>query len=328
MLTRFFRALWVAMVRWVDSYAGETANDDAPAKVDWIRCIPFIGLHGMCLGVIWVGISWTAVVVCLAMYVIRMFAITGIYHRYFSHRSYRASRPVQFAMALLGAAATQRGPLWWAAHHRHHHKYSDEPEDAHSPIQHGFVWSHIGWICSKRNFRTRLELIQDFAKFPELVWLDRFDTLIPLVLGFAMFFLGQGLARLGFETSGMQILIWGFFVSTTLLFHGTCTINSLCHLFGRRRFDTTDTSRNSLLLALITLGEGWHNNHHHYQSTVRQGFYWWEIDITFYVLKTLSWFRVVSDLKPVPAKIYEQAREIRRVRREGPSIPRPATTGA
>ncbi|HYE06313.1 MAG TPA: acyl-CoA desaturase [Planctomycetota bacterium] len=328
MLRRFFSTLGVAAVRWIDSYAGGTANDNEPARVDWMRSLPFIILHGMCLGVIWVGVSWIAVAVCVALYVVRMFAITGIYHRYFSHRTYKASRPVQFLMALLGASCVQRGALWWAAHHRHHHKYSDMPEDAHSPMRHGFWWSHIGWITAKRNFRTRLELIPDFAKYPELIFLDRFDTLVPVVLAVGTFFLGVWLQHLGFDTSGGQMLIWGFFISTTFLFHGTCTINSLSHLFGRQRFDAGDTSKNNWLLALVTLGEGWHNNHHHYQSTVRQGFYWYEIDISFYVLKAMSWVGLVSDLKPVPAKIYEQARELREQRKlakaAGVALPGPA----
>jgi stearoyl-CoA desaturase (Delta-9 desaturase) len=295
-----------AFVRWFDTSAGPDHSNEPP-RVDWMRTLPFVLLHGMCLGIIWVGFSWVALVACLAMYAIRMFAITGIYHRYFSHRTYKTSRFVQFLFAILGNCAAQRGPLWWAAHHRHHHLHSDEPEDAHSPKQHGFIWSHIGWITAKRNFRTNLAAVPDLAKFPELRFIDRFDILVPVLLGHVMFFFGVLLNYLWPElgTSGMQMLIWGFFVSTILLFHGTCTINSLAHVFGRRRFQTTDTSRNSFLLALITLGEGWHNNHHHYQATVRQGFYWWEIDITWYVLKMLSWVGVVYDLKPVPSRIYD-----------------------
>ncbi len=306
-MTRLLKNGLTSIVRWFDTSAGdlEKPNHTGPNTTNLLRVMPFILLHGMCLGVIWVGVSWIAVVVCLAMYVIRMFAITGFYHRYFSHRSFKASRPVQFMMALLGNSSAQRGPLWWAGHHRHHHKYSDAVEDAHSPRQHGFIWSHIGWITAKKNYATHWDSIADFAKFPELVFLDRFDVLVPVVTGFAMFFTGVGINHFWPElgTNGMQMLIWGFFVSTVLLFHGTCTINSLSHLMGRRRYQTDDDSRNSWLLAIITLGEGWHNNHHYYQTSARQGFYWWEYDLTYYGLTVMSWLGLVRDLKPVPAAV-------------------------
>jgi stearoyl-CoA desaturase (Delta-9 desaturase) len=306
-MTRLLTRGLLSIVRWFDTSAG---HDDKRThigenKIEWARWMPFVLLHGMCLGVIWVGVSWVAVLVCVAMYVVRMFAITGFYHRYFSHRTFKASRPVQFLMALVGNSAAQRGPLWWASHHRHHHKFSDMPEDAHSPRQHGLMWSHIGWITATKNYATDFDSVPDLAKFPELVFLDRFDVLIPVLTGVAMFFTGVLLNHLwpSLGTSGMQMLIWGFFVSTVVLFHGTCTINSLSHLIGRRRYETGDDSRNSWLLAIITLGEGWHNNHHYYQSSTRQGFYWWEYDITFYMLTVMSWFRIVRDLKPVPAAV-------------------------
>ncbi|MBA3685264.1 MAG: acyl-CoA desaturase [Planctomycetes bacterium] len=303
----------LAFVRFFDTSAGhvDKRTHIGPNKIEWLRWFPFVLLHGMCLGVIWVGTSPVAVAVCLAMYVVRMFAITGFYHRYFSHRTFKAPRAVQFLMAVLGNSAAQRGPLWWASHHRHHHKYSDEVEDAHSPHQHGFMWSHIGWITAKKNFATDFESVPDLAKFPELVFLDRFDVLVPVLTGFAMFFLGVLLNHLwpGLETSGMQMLIWGFFVSTILLFHGTCTINSLSHLIGRRRYQTSDDSRNSWILAIITLGEGWHNNHHYYQSSTRNGFYWYEYDVTFYMLTVMSWLGLVRDLKPVPIAVRDRRPE-------------------
>ena len=300
----FLKTFAVAVVRWFDTHAGnqEKRSHLEPNTIDWVRCLPFIFLHAACLAVFAVGWSPIAVGTAVALYVIRMFAITGFYHRYFSHRTFKAPRAVQFAMALLGASAVQRGPLWWAAHHRHHHKYSDQPEDAHSPHVHSFMWSHIGWITAKKNFATDLDAVPDLAKFPELKFLDRFDLLVPITLAVAMFFFGVLLPD-RFDTSGWQMLVWGFFISTVCLFHGTCTINSFNHLFGRRRYHTSDRSRNSLTLALITLGEGWHNNHHYYQSATRQGFYWWEIDLTFYGLTVMSWLGLVRDLKPVPARV-------------------------
>jgi stearoyl-CoA desaturase (Delta-9 desaturase) len=306
------RRMLGAIGQWIDSdYApdGPEKMRNEPDRVDWMRCIPFIVLHLGCLGVLWVGVSPIAVWVAIALYFVRMFAVTGIYHRYFSHKTYSTSRFGQFLLALWGGTTVQRGGLWWAYHHRHHHQHSDEEEDAHSPHVHGFLWSHIGWITSRRNFPTDYSKIKDLAKFPELVWLNRFDTVVPALFALAIFGVGAWLesAAPNLGTNGWQLLVWGFFISTTALFHGTASINSLAHLMGKRRFNTTDDSRNSFILALITLGEGWHNNHHRYQSSTRNGFYWWEIDITYYGLKALSWTGLIWGLKPVPKSIMEEA---------------------
>jgi stearoyl-CoA desaturase (Delta-9 desaturase) len=298
--------LKVAIVRWFAAWADvETIAEREPLCVDWLRCLPFVVMHAACLGVIWVGWSGTAVAVAVALYTIRMFAITGFYHRYFSHRTFKTSRVGQFLFALLGACAVQRGPLWWAAHHRHHHRYSDQEQDTHSPRQHGFLWSHMGWVTSRANFATNLRAVADLAKFPELRFLDRFDVFVAVSLAVFLYLVGVVLALLApaLGTSGLQMLIWGFFISTVVLYHGTYTINSLAHKIGRKRYETQDESGNSFLLALITLGEGWHNNHHHYPAAVRQGFYWWEIDLTYYVLVLLSWTGLIWDLRPVPAHI-------------------------
>jgi stearoyl-CoA desaturase (delta-9 desaturase) len=314
-----FRRILIAFARWFDSSAGGEAPYDGPQEVDWLRCIPFLAVHLMCLGVIWVGWSPVAVAVAVGLYLIRMLAITGFYHRYFSHRSFRTSRAAQLAFAALGATSVQRGPLWWASHHRWHHRRSDEPTDVHSPRQQGFVWSHMGWITSQANFGTDLKIVHDLARFPELRFLDRFDVLMPTLLGFGCFGLGAMLKwvapQLG--TSGAQMLIWGFFISTVVLMHGTFTINSLAHLIGRQRYETGDDSRNSFMLALLTLGEGWHNNHHHYPASVRQGFYWWEIDITYYVLKVFEAVGIIWDLRPVP----EHALHARRIGGRPQAIP-------
>ena len=309
-----FRPL-VAIARWFDSSAGaEKIRPDEPQKVDWVRSLPFFALHLAFLGPLWFGWSWFAVGFAIALYLVRMFAITGFYHRYFSHKTFKTSRAGQFLFALLGNSATQRGPLWWASHHREHHKHSDKPEDVHSPVQHGFLWSHIGWITSRPNFMTRFASVPDLARFPELRFLDRFDILVPLLLIAGSYGLGALLERLapGLGTSGGQLAIWCL-MSTVVLFHATCTINSLSHIFGKRRFETTDHSRNNVWLAFLTLGEGWHNNHHHYPNSARQGFYWWEIDLTFYTLKLLSWTGMIWDLKPVPVRVLESGRRRGRV---------------
>ena len=297
-----WRRALTAIVRWFDTSAADPVDAREARRIDWLRVLPFIGLHLACLGVLWVGVSPFAVGVAVLLYAVRMFAITGFYHRYFSHKAFRTSRPVQFLFGLLGASSVQRGPLWWAAHHRHHHRASDTPADPHSPRHQGFWYSHMGWFLSRGAFRTDLEAVKDLAKFPELRLLDRFDILVPVLLAVGLFLLGGWLetAAPTLETNGPQLLIWGFFVSTVVLFHVTVTINSFAHRFGRRRFATRDDSRNNWFLALLTFGEGWHNNHHHYPGSARQGFRWWELDVTYYGLKAMSALRLVWDLKPVP----------------------------
>ena len=278
--------------------------------INWWTAIPFAMVHVLALGVFWVGISPVAVGVCIALFWLRMFAITGFYHRYLSHRSYKTSRWFQFLFALLGNSSVQKGPLWWAGHHRHHHKYSDQDEDVHSPIKRGFIYSHVGWIFARANSPTRMGLVPDLAKFPELRVIDRFDVLMPVLLGTSCFGLGVLLQTYApsLGTTGPQMLFWGFFLSTVILVNATFTINSLSHIFGKRRHETGDTSRNNWLLALLTFGEGWHNNHHHYATAARQGFYWWEIDITYYGLVVLSKLGLIWDLKRVPDHILDEGR--------------------
>jgi stearoyl-CoA desaturase (delta-9 desaturase) len=221
-----------------------------------------------------------------------MFGITAGYHRYFSHRTFKTSRAGQVFFALIGVISTQKGPLWWAAHHRNHHKYSDEPEDLHSPRQRGFWWSHMFWILVERHKKADMTKIKDLTKYPELVFIDRFEILFTVAYAVVLY--------LAFGAVG---LFYGYFLSTVILWHGTFTINSLSHVIGRRRYATTDDSRNNWLLALITLGEGWHNNHHHYQSSCRQGFFWWEVDLTYYGLRALSWVGLVWDVREPPRHI-------------------------
>lgn len=309
-------------LKWLDNSRADAAviaaDDPRADAIEWSRIVPFIAMHLACFAVIWVGISWTAVVVALVAYVVRMFAITGLYHRYFSHRTFKTSRVGQFIFGVLGASAVQRGPIWWAAHHRHHHAHSDQPEDIHSPRQVGFWRSHMGWFLTNRGFTPDLKYVRDLLQFRELRWLDRFDIMVPVLLGAGMFLLGWVLERKAphLGTSGGQMLVWGFFISTVLCYHGTYTINSLSHVFGRQRYRTGDTSRNNWLLAIITLGEGWHNNHHFYPNSTRQGFYWWEIDVSYYVLKVLSWLGIIWDLKPVPVELRDHSpRRIQPARR-------------
>jgi stearoyl-CoA desaturase (Delta-9 desaturase) len=268
-------------------------------------CVQFLFMHVACLLVIWTGVSVAAVAVCLALYVVRMFAITAGFHRLFSHRTYRTGRVFQFLLAFTGTAAYQKGPLWWSAHHRHHHLYTDTERDLHSPLTRTLWRSHVGWFLSRDSQTTDAKLISNLLKYRDLRFLDKYYSLPPAMLAAATFLLGWLLERYapGLGASGWQMLVWGFFISTVLLYHGTFTVNSLAHIFGKRRFATADNSRNNFFVALITLGEGWHNNHHYYPTSERQGFYWWELDMAHYVLRVLSWFGIVRDLRAPPANL-------------------------
>jgi stearoyl-CoA desaturase (delta-9 desaturase) len=276
-------------------------------EIDWMRVIPFIILHLSCFMIFFVGFSWTAFVVCMSLFAIRMFAITGFYHRYFSHKTFRTSRFVQCLFAMIGATAVQRGPLWWAAHHRGHHMHSDTTEDKHSPKEHGFIWSHMGWFLTKSNFVTNTKLIRELIRFPELRIIDRFDLLMPLALSISLWVIGYYLEQYepSLHTNGFQLFIWGFSVSTIMLYHATFLVNSVAHQWGKKRYETKDTSRNNFLIAILTFGEGWHNNHHHYPGSARQGFYWWEIDLTYYVLKCLAMMGIIWDVRTVSENIRE-----------------------
>ena len=295
-------------IHWFYADFKATDNDTNDDRIDFARCFSLIFIHLGCLGIFWVGWSWTAVSIALFLYFTRMFAITAFLHRYFSHRTFKTNRFFQFIFAGIASSAMQRGALWWAAHHRKHHKESDTEKDVHSPHTKSFLWSHIGWITSRKNFLTDYKAIKDFARFPELVFLNRFNKLIPLLLGVLLFVSGEWLSlnAPSLNTNGWQLIVWGWFVSTTVLLHGTSTINSLSHLYGKKRFDTGDESRNNFWLSLITLGEGWHNNHHYYMHSARQGFYWWEIDITYYGLKLMAFIGIIHDLRSVPKHILDQ----------------------
>ena len=266
--------------------------------------VGFLVVHIAALGVFFLGFSWEGVALCLGSYYVRMFAITAGFHRYFSHRTYRLGRVSQFLMAFLGQTSAQKGVLWWASNHRHHHRYSDLPEDIHSPVQKGFWWAHVGWILSADYERTDFARVPDLAKYPELRWLDRNQFLPTMLYALAL--------TAAFGPVG---LFYGYFLSTVFLWHGTFSINSLMHLVGRRVFPTTDTSRNSFALALLTTGEGWHNNHHYFPGSAAQGFRWWQVDPTFYVLWVGEKLGIVHDLHRAP----ERLRRKDAARRERPA---------
>ncbi|MBV9885994.1 MAG: acyl-CoA desaturase [Acidobacteria bacterium] len=268
------------------------------ARISVVGVTPFALMHLLALGVFFVPFKWSYAITCVALVFGRMFWVTAGYHRYFSHRSFKTSRFFQFVIAFMAMTSAQKGVLWWAAHHRHHHRFSDQEEDLHSPTLFGFFWSHIGWIVSDRYNDTRTNYIADFAKFRELRWLNKYHWVPPATLGVSLYLIG-----------GLPLFLWGFVLSTVLLWHDTFTINSLSHLFGTVRYKTTDTSKNNWFLALLTLGEGWHNNHHHFMASARQGFFWWEIDITYYTLKLLAALGLVWELRQVPAHLLHSEEE-------------------
>ena len=270
----------------------EADADGAHEDIIYPSAIPFVLVHVACFGAIWSGVTWQALAICIILYWLRIFAIGAGYHRLFSHRAYSTSRVFQFILAVLAQSSAQKSVLWWASKHRHHHLHSDTERDVHSPRHKGFLYSHVGWIFTPRHETTDLTKVADLAQYPELMWLHRWE-LVPAV----------SLAAICFLAAGWPGLVVGFLWSTVLVYHGTFCINSLAHVRGTKRYVTGDDSRNNWLLALFTMGEGWHNNHHAYQSSVRQGFRWWEIDLTFYILKVLSWLGIVWDLKTPPEPV-------------------------
>jgi stearoyl-CoA desaturase (delta-9 desaturase) len=263
------------------------------------QVIPFLLVHAACVAALWTGVTWEAVLLGIVLYWLRMFGITAGYHRYFSHRSYATSRVFQFILACLAQSSAQKSVLWWAAKHRHHHLFSDTEHDVHSPRHTGFLFAHLGWIFARKHDTVDLVKVGDFTKYPELMWLHKYE-LAPAVV----------LAVITFLIAGWAGLVVGFFWSTVAVYHATFCINSLAHVHGSKRYVTGDDSRNNWLLAFFTMGEGWHNNHHAYQASVRQGFRWWEIDPTFYIIKALSWFGVVWDLKSPPEAVLRNEQKL------------------
>ncbi len=279
----------------------EHVHDEPHNDIVYPDMIPFIMIHIAALGVFWTGVTTTAVILCIGLYLLRMWALTAGFHRYFSHRTYKTSRWFQFVLAFLGQTSAQKGVLWWSAIHRAHHRHSDTPEDPHSPKHQGFFVSHVGWIFHQKANKADYSTVKDLSEYPELVWLDKYQHMPAVLLAIFTFLVG-----------GWPGLVVGFFLSTVLLYHGVFAINSVAHVVGNQRYVTGDESKNNWWLALITLGEGWHNNHHHYQSSTRQGFFWWEVDISYYVLRALSTVGLVWDLRAPPQELLTGERRLGR----------------
>lgn len=308
------RRLWWWLAN--DPRHQQALNPARKDDLDWLRVVPFIALHLGCLLILQVGVSVAALSLAGALYALRMFFVTAFYHRYFSHRAFRAGRLTRFVMAVLGCTAGQRGPIWWASHHREHHLTADTAEDPHSPGHKGVLFSHTLWFLTRGSFSTDERRVQDWLRYPELRLLEKFDWLPFVLLGAGCYgfgvFLEARYPHLGAD--GPQMFVWGFLVSTVVLYHATYSINSVAHRFGKRRFATRDESRNNFWLALITLGEGWHNNHHFYPVSARQGFRWWELDLSYFGLKALQMMGLIDGLRPVPERVLAQGRATGRIR--------------
>lgn len=289
----------------ISSVMERVAESDSKESMIWRLGLPFALAHLALIGLVFVGWSGIAIGAAVVSYSVRAFGITGFYHRCFAHRAFKVSRSVQFLGGLAGAAAAQRGPLWWVAHHREHHRATDQVGDPHSPVVDSFLYSHVLWIFQPKNAATKLELVPDLAAFPELRIIDRFEHFVPGVLAVAMFAIGSGLGHLApaLHTSGLQLLEWGFVLPTIALYHSTFAVNSVGHRFGRRRFETPDASRNNWLVALLVFGEGWHNNHHRFPTSARQGIGRYEIDPTWWAIRAMRSLRLATSLRGFPASL-------------------------
>jgi stearoyl-CoA desaturase (Delta-9 desaturase) len=250
-----------------------------------------------------VPFRWAFIAIWAASHFIRAIGLTLAFHRYFAHRAFKMNRVARFAWAFIGTAAMQKGPLWWAGHHVNHHRFADRDGDPHSPMVSGVYYAHIGWFLNDAK-NDRLEptnpVIRDFRKAPEIVWLDKYFFVPPLLLAIVLYAIGD-----------IPLLVWGFCLPTTTLAHATFAINTVNHMFGSRRFETVDESRNNPITAVFAVGEGWHNNHHRYQRAARNGFYWWEFDPTWYVIRAMAALGLVWDVQPVPKRIYDEARVVK-----------------
>jgi stearoyl-CoA desaturase (delta-9 desaturase) len=265
-----------------------------------ISMVVFWTVQASALLVFAVPFAWPLVALWAASHFLRAIGLTLAFHRYFAHRAFQMSRPARFLWTLIGTAAMQKGPLWWAGHHINHHRFADREGDPHSPAVSGFYYAHIGWFLNDaRHDRLAATnpVVRDFSSAPEIVWLERYHFVPPLALAVAMFLAG-----------GWPWLIWGFCLPTMTLAHATFAINTINHMFGSRRFETRDASRNNVFTAVFAAGEGWHNNHHRYQRAARNGFYWWEFDPTWYVIRAMKAVGLAWDVQVVPTRIYEEAR--------------------
>ncbi len=279
----------------------DSVTTTAPFFSSWsiVSIFRTVLFHTSIILLFYVGYSLTSLSVCLLSFIIRMFAIAGGYHRYFSHRSYNISRVFQFILAFLGTTTGQKGPLSWATSHMKHHCSSDKAGDPHSPKLQSIGYAHLGWLWRQNALPTDRKFVQRFQQYPEIVFLNRFHTIGPVTLICFLALLGYLLDQSYPElnTSRGQLIAWGFIVPTLLILHGTCLINSVSHYCGSQRFRDGDESRNVWWLFPIALGENWHNNHHHRPSSANTSCVWWEIDVVYYIICLLEAAGLIWDVR-------------------------------
>ncbi len=264
-----------------------------------------IGLVGFAAWQAWGGaLHWPDLVVMALTYVLSGLGITVGFHRLFTHRSFKTSPAMRGVLAAMGSAAVEGPVIEWVANHRKHHRFSDQPGDPHSPhVDHGSGWrgalaglyhAHIGWIFGGGAMADEERYAKDLLADPVVRFIDR-TFLLWVVVGMLVPF-GLGVALTGSVLGGLTALLWGGAVRMFFLHHATFSINSLCHFFGRRRFETADQSRNLTWLALPSLGEAWHNNHHAFPTSARHGLRWWQLDPSAWFIAGLQRLGLVWDV--------------------------------
>ncbi len=273
---------------------GDRTVDDVVRYPNWLDYAGYGLFHVAAIGgAAATGVSLQALLICAACYLFAMMGISIAYHRYFAHKAFKTSRAFQFVLGVWGSLAVEKGPLWWASAHRHHHRYSDTANDIHSPLHRGYLFAHSGWFLDRRIRHADFALCPEFARYRELVWLDRWNW-IPVTVYAGLLYFAFGLVG----------LVWGFFVATVAVWHMTHLVGSILHgPIGYRRFATPDNSRNSLLLALPLLGEGFHNNHHCFPYSARCGLAWWEVDINWWVIRALAAAGLVWSVRVPPGAV-------------------------
>ena len=270
-------------------------------KLNWITTIVLILLHIGAVAALFV-FSWR--VFAAAVFLYWMTVALGIsmgYHRLHTHRSYQIPRFLEYFFAVCGALTLEGGPIFWVATHRLHHQKSDQPGDPHSPRD-GAWWSHVGWILlgetNHNNTRVLSKYAPDLAKYKFYVWLNNYHWVPLTVLGVLLYAIG-----------GLPLFLWGGCLRVVVGLHSTWLVNSATHMWGRRRFETRDDSRNSWWVALLTFGEGWHNNHHAHPTSARHGLAWYELDHSWILISVLKFFGIAKSVKVASIRSEAAAQE-------------------
>ena len=257
--------------------------------VNWVTAIAMTAFHvGAVAAFFYVDLG--AVLVAVVLWAVAgMLGIGMGYHRLLTHRGYQTSRWVEYFLTLCGTLALEGGPIFWTAVHRIHHQKSDHEGDPHTPRE-GTLWAHMGWIFLGEGLHQDAAVLNhyvpDLASDPFHMWLSRWHWLSNVVVGLALLAWG-----------GVAYVLWGIFFRTTWGLHSTWLVNSATHLWGSRRFKTRDDSTNNWWVALLTFGEGWHNNHHAHPTSARHGLAWYELDLNWIGIKTLEALGLAWDLK-------------------------------